>query len=540
MKLPRRQFIALTGTALVGTLARAQSEKLPEIFDVCVYGGTASGIAAALSAAGEGYQVVVIEPSRWLGGMSGGGLHRIDWGTKASVGGLALKMLIDDDNVAMRKLYVAECEKKNIKIIYQHRLNRVRQENGEIRAVVCDYAPPNSLGVPIAQAIRAEAVTISARIFIDASYEGDLMAKAGVSHTYGREGREEYGESYAGERPALVTYDIDPYNKPGMPSSGLLPLLQDYQPQGVGRADQLTMAYCFRWKLSRQPDRIPFTAPENYDPRMFEIFRRAFKNKIKINTGLKMRKPGVLEDYPGGGVFNENSSRSLWAQSIAGYNRDYPTGDWATRSAIWQGQLDFVRGMYQFLRTDESVPEIYKKLANENGLTPGIFDETGGWPHQLYVREARRLQSDYVITQKDLEGKAGTISDSIGLASYGIDDWPYSTYADGGKISIGGGEFSILKPNPDFDGVYALPYRAIVPKAKECRNLLVPVCCSASHVAMTSIRMEPVWIILGQSAGLAAAQALREKKSVQDINVNELQKNLVRQGQKISWSGTQL
>jgi len=147
------------------------------------------------------------------------------------------------------------------------------------------------------------------------------------------------------------------------------------------------------------------------------------------------------------------------------------------------------------------------------------------------------MQSAYVITQKDLEGRVGSITDSIGLASYGIDDWPYATYADQGKISIGGGEFSILKPNPDFDGVYALPYRAIVPKIEECTNLLVPICCSASHIAMTSIRMEPVWIILGQSAGQAAAQSLREKVSVQNINISDLQKTLIAQEQKISWSG---
>ena len=537
MKLPRRHFIALSGTALLGAALRAQSENAPESFDVCVYGATASGIAAAISVAEQGFSVVVIEPSRWLGGMSGGGLHRIDWGTKASVGGLALKLLIDDDNVAMRKLYTKLCSEKNIKVIYEHRLNKVVKENTRIRSISLDFAPPDAMGVPAAQPKQVEARRITARVFIDCSYEGDLMAQAGVSHTYGRESKDTYDESYAGERPALVTYAIDPYNTPGKPSSGLLPLLQDYQPKGPGKADKLTMAYCFRWKLSRQPDRIAFGSPENYDPRQYEIFRRAFKNNIKINVGLKMRKPGILEDYPGGGIFNENSSRSLWAQSVAGSNQDYPTGDWATRSKIWKFHQDFIRGMVHFLRTDEAVPEIYKKLANETGLTPGIFDETAGWPHQLYVREARRMQSTYVITQKDLEGRVGSITDSIGLASYGIDDWPYATYADQGKISIGGGEFSILKPNPDFDGVYALPYRSIVPKVEECTNLLVPVCCSASHIAMTSIRMEPVWIILGQSAGQAAAQALREKVPVQNISVNDLQKTLVAQEQKITWSG---
>ena len=296
MKLPRRHFIALSGTALLGAALRAQSDNSPENFDVCVYGATASGIAAAISVAEQGFSVVVIEPSRWLGGMSGGGLHRIDWGTKASVGGLALKLLIDDDNVAMRKLYTKLCSEKNIKVIYEHRLNKVVKENTRIQSITLDLAPPDSLGVPAAQAKQVEARRISARVFIDCSYEGDLMAQAGVSHTYGRESQDTYDESYAGERPALVTYDIDPYNTPGKPSSGLLPLLQDYQPKGSGKADKLTMAYCFRWKLSRQPDRIPFASPENYDPRQYEIFRRAFKNNIKINTGLKMRHPGKLED----------------------------------------------------------------------------------------------------------------------------------------------------------------------------------------------------------------------------------------------------
>jgi hypothetical protein len=459
VQLPRRHFIALSGTVLIGAALRAQSARPIEDFDVCVYGATASGIAAAISAADQGCRVILIEPSRWLGGMSGGGLHRIDWGTKASVGGLALKLLIDDDNVGMRKLYSQLCSEKNIQIIYQHRLNKVFKKNQRIESISLDYARPDSRGVPAAIAEETHARQIRAKVFIDCSYEGDLMAGTGVSHTYGRESIDTYGESYAGERPALVTYDIDPYNTPGKPSSGLLPLLQDYQPKGPGKADKLTMAYCFRWKLSRQPDRIPFARPENYDPRNYELFRRAFKNNIKINNGLKMRKPGVLSDYPGGGVFNENSSRSLWAQSIAGSNQDYPTGDWATRSKIWKFHQEFILGMYHFLRTDESAPEIYKKLAEETGLTPGVFDETGGWPHQLYVREARRMQSTYIITQKDLEGRAGSMADSIGLASYGIDDWPYSTYADQGKISIGGGEFSILKPEPTFEGVYALPYR---------------------------------------------------------------------------------
>ena len=536
MPLSRRQFIVTSSVATLGVLARAeQSSTSDRPYDVCIYGGTASGIAAAISAHDHGASVVIIEPSRWLGGMSGGGIRAIDWGKKESVGGLALKLLIEGDDVGMRKQFAKELAQRNIPVIFEHRLSGVKKIGNAISSITLDYATPSKLGVPAPQAQTKDAKVISAQVFIDCTYEGDLMAQSGVSYTYGRESREEYNESFAGVRPILATYAIDPYNKVGDASSGLLPLIQDITMPAVGSADRLTMAYCLRWKLSQEPNAISITAPDNYDPRTYEIFRRGFQNKVKLNLGYKMRKPGIYTDYPGGGYFNVNSSRSLWAQSIAGSNMHYPEGDWATRSQIWQFHIDFIKGMYHFLRTDESVPEFYKKSAQTTGLCPGIFDETGGWPHQLYVREARRMRSSYVVTQLDLSN-AQKIDDSVGLASYGIDDWPYATIVHQGGIAISGGEFSILHPNPLFHGIYQLPYRSIVPKVDECRNLIVPVCCSASHVAMTSIRMEPVWVILGQSAGIAAAQSLKENKSVQEIDIPTLQRTLVSAGQKLSWS----
>jgi len=536
MPLSRRQFIVASSVATLGVLTRAeQSSTSDKPFDVCVYGGTASGIAAAISAHDQGASVIIIEPSRWLGGMSGGGIRAIDWGKKESVGGLALKLLIEGDDVGMRKQFDRELALRNIPVVFEHRISGVKKIGNTISSITLDYAAPSKLGVPAPQAQTKDAKVISARVFIDCSYEGDLMAQSGVTYTYGRESREEYNESFAGVRPILATYAIDPYNKVGDASSGLLPLIQDTTMPAVGSADRLTMAYCLRWKLSQDANAIPITAPENYDPRTYEIFRRGFQNKVKLNLGYKMRKPGIYTDYPGGGYFNVNSSRSLWAQSIAGSNTRYPEGDWSTRSQIWQFHIDFIKGMYHFLRTDESVPAFYKKSAETTGLFPGIFDETGGWPHQLYVREARRMRSSYVITQLDLS-YAQKIDDSVGLASYGIDDWPYATIVHQGGIAISGGEFSILHPNPLFHGIYQLPYRSIVPKADECRNLIVPVCCSASHVAMTSIRMEPVWVILGQSAGIAAAQSLKENKPVQEIDISTLQRSLVSAGQKLSWN----
>ena len=240
-----------------------------------------------------------------------------------------------------------------------------------------------------------------------------------------------------------MRYDIDPYVKPGDPKSGLLPLLQDIQLGPPGSADKLTMMYAFRWILTDK-DPIRIEKPDDYDPRRYEIFRRGFQKGVKMSEGRHMRVLGKFVEGTWPGVFGDNSSRALWAQSVAGENAAYPDGDWVTRSRIWRDQMNFVRGMYHFLRTDPSAPPSLRKKAEAIGFKRGIFDETNGWPHQLYVREGRRMKSDYIVTQKDLEGAANP-EDSVGLGSYGVDDWPYATIAHEGGIAISGREFSILK-----------------------------------------------------------------------------------------------
>lgn len=537
MNTTRRHFLQST----TATLAACALD--PNLFaadanttDVCVYGATASGIAAALGAADAGAKVIIVEPSRWLGGMSGGGLNAIDWGDKRTVGKMALKLLIEKDDVAMRELDKRELAQRGIPVIYEHRLASVTKEGARIRSITLDYAPPDKLGCPIEQPLTKNAKTVTARVFIDCSYEGDLMAKADVSYTWGRESREEYGESLGGVRPILMRYDIDPYMKPGDPKSGLLPLLQDIQIGPLGSADKLTMMYCFRWVLTnKHPIRIE--KPDDYDPRTYEIFRRGFQKGVNMRAGRRMRVLGEYTDETGGGIFGANSSRALWAQSVGGANAAYPDGDWAVRSRIWRDEMNFVRGMYHFLRTDPSASAYLRERAETTGFQRGIFDETGGWPHQLYVREARRMKSDYVVTQKDLEG-ATNPDDSVGLGSYGVDDWPYATIAHEGGIALSGGEFSILKANPKHSGIHRLPYRSIRPKQSECDNLLVPVCCSASHIAMTCIRMEPVWITLGLSAGIAAAHGLKEKTAVQAIDFPRYRRALLDAGQVLELTDT--
>lgn len=530
MHRTRRQFIH-SATATLAAYALAPQVRAAEEgeADVCVYGATASGVAAALGAADAGMKVIVVEPSRWLGGMSGGGLNAIDWGEKRSVGRMALKLLLEKDDVAMRELYKRELAQRGVPIIYEHRLANVTKEGARIRSITLDHAPPDNFGCPIEKPLTAGAKTVAARMFIDCSYEGDLMARTGVSYTWGRESREEYGESLGGVRPILMRYDVDPFVKPGDPKSGLLPLLQDIQIGPLGSADKLTMMYAFRWVLTKK-DPIRIEKPDDYDPRRYEIFRRGFLKGVDMRAGRKMHVLGEYSENNGSGIFGPNSSRALWAQSVAGANAAYPDGDWATRSRIWREQMNFVRGMYHFLRTDSSVPADLRERAESTGFQRGIFDETNGWPHQLYVREARRMRSDYVVTQKDLEG-ATSPEDSVGLGSYGVDDWPYATIAHEGGVALSGGEFSIMKANPKHNGIHRIPYRAITPRRSECENLLVPVCCSASHIAMTSIRMEPVWITLGLSAGIAASHAITEKASVQTIDFARYRRALLDAGQ---------
>ena len=534
----RRDFIRAGSLASLGAILPLRgAEPRTLIADVCVYAGNAAGIASAVAAAREGCRVLVIEPSRWLGGMTGSGLIHIDWGRSEAAGGSAKKILKDGlTDPQYRSMFANLAKQHGVEILYEHRVASVKKIDATITSLVLDYAPPDRFGCPIAQPKTASTVTVNARMFIDCSYEGDLMAKSGVTYTYGRESRDHYGENLAGVRPSLAVYDIDPYVKPGDPQSGLLPLLQDYTPGPIGSADKLTMGYGFRWKFTLDKNQIPIEPPDNYDPFTFEIYRRAFTKKLNLN-GRRMRKLGEYEvatggiHYPGAG----NLSRSLIAPTVFGCNAAYPDGDWPERARIWKFHQDFLRGITYFLRTDTSAPEKLKERAQIAGFDPGQFDDTAGWPHQLYIREARRMVSSYVVTQKDMEGKTEP-SDSVGLASYGVDDWPYAMHPIDGKIALQGGDYSMLYLEEKNRGIYKIPYRAITPTVRECRNLFVPVCCSASHIAMTSIRMEPVWMTLGEASGVAAAMALQADLPVQQVDIAKLRSKLRDLGVKVDRS----
>ncbi|PAY17998.1 hypothetical protein CKO51_18510 [Rhodopirellula sp. SM50] len=544
--------------------------------DVCVYGGTASGVMAALAAEKEGADVIIVEPSRWLGGMTGGGINHLDWGKGNTVGGSTYKILMDGVDVQEQKHHGGHAiqgignkqyrdrfkravEDRGITVIYDHRLGTVQvgdatidsptrqrpialneanaenKQGNSIRSITLDYAPVDETGCPIPEPEKRNAITVSAKVFIDCSYEGDLLAMSGVSYTWGRESREHYDESLAGVRPSLWVHDIDPYVEPGKPESGLIPFVQDRKIGPLGSADALSMGYCFRYEFDMSGKGIPIPEPTNYDPAEFEVYRRAVRDGVDIFSSRKMRttldKITVQKRAPF--VGGAQSNRNLMGSTVYGCNDDYPNGDWATRSRIWKFHQEFLINSIHFAKTDPMAPKRMKQHALKTTFRRGPFDETGGWPSQLYVRQARRMVSSYVVTQKDLEGKTEP-PHTVALAAYGVDDWPYAVVVQDGKIAVQGGAFSIVYlDNGKYNGSYKIPYEAIVPRKGECDNLLVPVCVSASHIAFTSLRMEPVWMILGESAGVAAAMAVDAEIPVQDVPYNKLRQKLDALDQKL-------
>ena len=566
-------FIVLT--ALPSCQIFAAAEATHHKVDVCVYGGTASGVMAALAADKEGASVILVEPSRWLGGMTGGGINHLDWGKGNTVGGSTCKILMEGvkeqprahgghavhgvGNKEYRERFKKAVEDRGIKVIYSHRVGKVQvgdttvdsptreepfamnesiaesEEARVIQSITLDYAPVDETGCPIPEPEKRNAITVSANVFIDCSYEGDLLGMSGASYTWGRESREHYDESLAGVRPSLWVHDIDPYIEPGNSKSGLVPFVQDRKVGPLGSADSLSMGYCFRHEFDMSGKGIPIPEPTNYDPAEFEVYRRAIRDGVDIYSNRHMRttlnKFTVHKKAPF--VGGAQSNRNLMGSTVYGCNESYPNGDWKTRSKIWKFHQEFLVNSIHFAKTDPSAPKSMKERAMNTSFRKGVFDETGGWPHQLYVRQARRMVSSYVVTQKDLEGKTDP-PHTVGLAAYGVDDWPYAVVVEDGKVALQGGAFSIVYlDNGKYNGSYKIPYEAIVPRKGECDNLVVPVCVSASHIAFTSLRMEPVWMVLGESAGVAAAMAADADIPVQDVPYDTLRQKLDALEQKL-------
>ncbi|MBR4826421.1 MAG: FAD-dependent oxidoreductase [Bacteroidales bacterium] len=485
--------------------------------DVCVYGGTASAVIAAYSAAQMGMQVVVVSPDERIGGMTSGGLGYTDIGNKQAVSGIArqfyrrigahygkLEQWIFEPHVAEDILedYLSH---KNIKVIRGYRLAAATADGGAIKS--------------ISAVSGGNTVRISARVFIDCTYEGDLMAAAGVSYTVGREGNDVYGETWDGVQ--LMTGHqfpdgVDPFVERGNPDSGLLWGISAQKLLPDGSGDGLVQAYNYRICLTDSLDNmIPITRPDNYDSTRYELALRLIEaqpGKRTLNDYfIWSRMPGRKTDI---------NNRGGFSSDMIGMNYDYPEAGYAERDSIIKAHADYTKGLLYFYGHDPRVPEELRTEMLQWGYPKDEYTTTGNWTPQLYVREARRMQGEYVATQADCEGRA-SVSDGVALAAYNMDSHNCQRIAilkDGVWMVKNEGNVEIPGGYP-----YPVSYRCLTPKRQECSNLLVPVCLSASHIAYGSIRMEPVFMALGQACGVAAALAASSDCGVQEVDVAELQ-----------------
>ena len=535
-------------------------------FDICVYGATSGGVTAAIAAAKQGRSVVLIEPSRHLGGMTSGGLGWTDYGKVESIGGLsreffqrvtewyrAAELPTDQwkQGVGLtHEPHVAETIFKNwlaeyhVEVVYEHRVATAHKDGSRLRTIVLDHAPPDDRGAPAALAANPAALQIEAAMWIDASYEGDVMAAANVSYQTSREAAKDHGESVAGViynhhedlqgrligTPSLegATYDIDPYHIAGDPQSGLLPWLTDETPPSAGEASSAMQAYNFRLCLTDDPqNRVPIEAP-HYDPLQYEVLGRYLELLERRGTPLTPdrfhQNWHVLKISPLPNRKSDVNNAGPFSTDLTGGSHGYPEGDWATRAQIWHAHEDYQRGFHVFLSTDERVPSAVREETQRWGLCRDEFTDTGHWPFQLYVRESRRLKGNSLMTQHHCEGEKA-VTDSVGMGSYSLDSHSCQRFAYNGTIVKEGGYIHRIKKP------YGISFGALLPRESECENLAVIFCLSSTHAAYSSLRMEPVLMILGQSAAIAACQALDSNRSLQTLNVPSLQKSLRDLGQ---------
>jgi ribulose 1,5-bisphosphate synthetase/thiazole synthase len=497
----------------------AQSTKAIET-DVCIYGGTCAGVIAAYTAKKLGKTVVLVEPGNHLGGMTSGGLGYTDIGNKYVVTGLArdfyrkigqhygkFEQWIFEPKVA-EAIFNEYAKTAGFTVLMGNRLIKVNKSGNMITGMLVE----NSLN-PTADTH----ITIKAKEFIDCTYEGDLMARSGVSYTVGREANSQYHETINGVELMdghQFPEGIDPYKIPGDPKSGLLWGIANTSLQANGSGDKKVQAYNFRITLTNIPEnRIDITRPQNYDAQKYELLLR-LKEKApwkSINDVL------IISKMPNGKT--DINNKGGFSTDMIGMNWDYPEADYETRSKIQKAHETYTKGFLYFLGNDPRIPANIRNEMKQWGYPKDEYIDHGNWTPQLYIREARRMVGQLVMTQQYCQGKE-VANDGIGMAAYTMDSHNCDRQVvDGmvkneGNVEVGG------------FGPYPVSYRAIVPKPAEASNILVPVCLSASHIAYGSIRMEPVFMVLGQSAAVAACQAIDRKIPVQMVDVTAVQKLL--------------
>ena len=559
-----RKLWRLLGVLILGSGLQASEVSFFQA-DVCVYGGTSGGVAAAVQAARMGKKVLLLEPGQHLGGMTAGGLSAVDIGDPRSVGGIAREyftQLAATSGVTLawdqdfkpkgggpatggayaiephqaEELFVKMAKEAGVEVHFGAKLRTVQLEGKRIAGFEVE-----------------DGRKYRGKMFIDATYEGDLMAKAGVSYTLMREGNAKYGETYngiyyeakysprtghlqpgangrvkGGQGAWDRDFPLDPYVVKGDPRSGLLPLIQAGEPGTPGEAAPGVQAYCFRLCLSTDlNNKLPILPSPDYDPKRYEIVVR-FIEACKANgDDMDLRWFSKHDALP-----NQkwDFNTATFGGNLPGASHEWPEASYARRAEIAKEHENYHRGLLHFLATDDRVPEKVRKDMKRFGLPKDEFVDNGGWPHQIYVREARRMVSSLVMTEHHTFGRQ-IAEKSVGLGSYGTDTHEIRRIVKDGVVTregkTGGGRGGF--------GPYQIGLDAIVPKAEECENLLVTFALSASHTAFSSIRMEPVFMVLSQSAATAAVQAMEAGTSVQKVDYEVLKKRLEKDGQVLTF-----
>lgn len=505
------------------------TDETPDV-DVCIYGGSSAGVAAGVTLARRGRRVVILNPARHVGGMTTGGLGWTDSGKKYVIGGLARQFYRDvgrhygEDEVwnfephVAAKVYDEWIESSGVTVYACEFLDRAVMQDGRIHSIR-----------------MLSGLEVTARYFIDATYEGDLMARAGVSYTVGREGNDVYGETLNGIQVRHLhqfSHPVDPYVVAGDPSSGLLPYVEPVDAHELqGQGDHRIQAYCFRVCLTDDPDlRLEWTKPEGFDPREYVIASRWYQSE-KDERNDTLRADGRLAKFdrlhrP---HKTDTNNHGPVSSDYIGANYDWPEASYERREEIFQQHVTYQQGLYWYLSNDPSIPARYREAFSQWGLAKDEFVDTGNWPHQLYIREARRMVSDYVLTEHDCMHRTAC-DDPVGMGSYTMDSHNCQRFVHNGRV-LNEGDVQVPTAGP-----YTVSYRSIVPKKGECANLFVPVCLSASHIAYGSVRMEPVFMILGESAAVAADLLLHDggAVAVQELPYDALRGELDSAGQILS------
>lgn len=540
---------ALFGVSAYSGVSADRSASAPRRIkaDIIVYGGTSAAVTTAVQAAKRNHSVVIVAPDKHLGGLSASGLGFTDTGNKSVIGGLSREFYqriyqyyqqpetwrwqeqsaygnvgqgtpaIDGTNRTMwifephvaEKVFEDFVREYKIAVYRNQWLNR---ESGVTKS-----------GGRILSITTTDGTEYLGKQFVDATYEGDLMAAAGVSYHVGRESNSTYGETWNGIQVGILHHghhfgsmQISPYKVPNDPASGLLPRVSALPPGKRGDADHRVQAYCYRLCLTKhEANKVPFPRPEGYDASQYELLLRVLDKGWREVFAKFDPIPNLKTDVNNHGPFSMDN---------IGMNYDYPEASYARRKEILTEHTTYQQGLLYFLANDPRVPSDVRQEMQKWGLSADEFADNNHWPHQIYVREARRMKGSFVMTENELLGKK-PVPQSIGMGSYTIDSHNTQRYITPEGYVQNEGDIGVSAP------IYQIDMGSILPRQNECENLLVPVAVSSSHIAFGSIRMEPVFMILGQSAGTMASMAIEKRTALHSLTYQEVRNQLLLDGQ---------